>query len=89
MRHLNIDDLVRLERDIPELGVHCGDIGVVVSTWFAPSVAYEVDLHPDNLGFHIRVLVQPEHLNICARSQIPVNQAVGNSVPRPAFDKCP
>ena len=34
---------VRLIQDIPELGLRCGEVGVVCSTWFAPSTAYEVE----------------------------------------------
>ena len=34
---------VRLLEDLPELGRHCGEVGVVCSTWFAPHPAYEVE----------------------------------------------
>jgi hypothetical protein len=34
---------VRLLQDIPELGLHCGEVGVVCSTWCAPMTAYEVE----------------------------------------------
>jgi len=37
---------VRLVQDIPELGLRCGEVGVVCSTWFAPSTAYEVEFQP-------------------------------------------
>ena len=37
---------VRLIQDIPELGLRCGEVGVVCSTWFAPSTAYEVEFYP-------------------------------------------
>jgi hypothetical protein len=29
--------------DIPQLGLRCGEVGVVCSTWFAPTPAYEVE----------------------------------------------
>lgn len=45
MRQPSVDDVVRLTQDIPELQLHRGQIGVVRSTWFAPSVAYEVEFH--------------------------------------------
>ncbi len=46
MRQPRIDDYVRLISDIPELCLHRGDVGVVRSTWFAPTTAYEVEFHP-------------------------------------------
>jgi len=50
MRQPHVDDIVRLNQDIPELELHRGQTGVVRSTWFAPTVAYEVefDLSGDN-----------------------------------------
>ena len=43
MRRPSIDDFVRLTQDIPELSLNRGSVGVVRSTWFAPTVAYEVE----------------------------------------------
>lgn len=43
MRRPSVDDLVMLIHDIPELSLSRGDRGVVRSTWFAPTVAYEVE----------------------------------------------
>ena len=37
---------VRLLEDIPELGLRCGEVGVVCSRWFAPQAAYEVEFLP-------------------------------------------
>ena len=34
---------VRLTKDIPELGLHRGQVGDVCSTWFSPAIAYEVE----------------------------------------------
>ena len=45
MRRPHVDDYVRLRQDIPELSLRSGQVGVVRSTWFAPSVAYEVEFH--------------------------------------------
>jgi hypothetical protein len=45
MRQPHVDDFVRLTIDIPELSLCRGDVGVVRSIWFAPSVAYEVEFH--------------------------------------------
>ncbi len=43
MRQPHVDDIVRLNQDIPELELQRGQTGVVRSTWFAPTVAYEVE----------------------------------------------
>ena len=43
MRQPHIDDRVRLNHDIPELALHRGQVGVIRSTWFAPTTAYEVE----------------------------------------------
>ncbi len=43
MRSPNVNDIVRLTKDVPELCLHRGELGTVRSTWFAPAVAYEVE----------------------------------------------
>ena len=43
MRQPHVDDVVRLNQDIPELELQRGQVGVIRSTWFAPTVAYEVE----------------------------------------------
>lgn len=43
MRQPHVDDFVRLNQDIPELELQRGQLGVIRSTWFAPTVAYEVE----------------------------------------------
>ena len=60
-----VDDSVRLTRDIPELWLRRGDMGVVVSTWCAPSVAYEIefDRMHDADTCRPRVLLLPESLS--------------------------
>ena len=64
MRSPHIDDFVRLTRDIPELALNRGQVGVVRSTWFAPTVAYEVEFHPLGLDHETRALVMAEQLEI-------------------------
>ena len=64
MRQPHVDDFVRLTRDIPELSLHRGEIGVVRSTWFAPSMAYEVEFHPAGLDHQTRALVLAEQLQV-------------------------
>jgi hypothetical protein len=48
---------VRLLQDIPELGLRCGEVGVVCSTWFAPTPAYEVEFQHAAPGTACRALV--------------------------------
>jgi hypothetical protein len=50
MRQPHIDDFVRLNQDIPELELQRGMLGVVRSTWFAPTVAYEVEFDQEGHG---------------------------------------
>jgi hypothetical protein len=64
MRLPHVDDFVRLTRDIPELSLQRGEIGVVRSTWFAPSMAYEVEFHPVGLDHQTRALVLAEQLQV-------------------------
>jgi hypothetical protein len=47
MRKPHIDDQVRLNQDIPELHLRSGMVGVVRSTWFAPTTAFEVEFDID------------------------------------------
>lgn len=47
MRSPHIDDVVCLNQDIPELELFRGQKGIVRSTWFAPTVAYEVEFNSE------------------------------------------
>jgi hypothetical protein len=60
MRQIVVDDRVRLKRDIPELGLHRGEAGVVCSEWFAPTTAYEVEFH--QFGQPLRALLMSEQV---------------------------
>jgi len=62
MRELQIDDVVRLNQDIPELSLSRGQVGVIRSTWFAPSVAYEVEF--DGGAYGTRALLQERQVTI-------------------------
>ena len=65
MRRPLVDDFVRLTQDIPELSLHRGNVGVVRSTWFSPSVAYEVEFHRVGLDQQqCRALLMPEQLEV-------------------------
>ena len=48
---------VRLTEDIPELELCRGDVGVVVSSWFFPNTAYEVEFEVKAQRERLRVLL--------------------------------
>ena len=64
MRVPHVNDYVRLVRDIPELSLHSGEIGVVRSTWFAPTIAYEVEFHQIGCDMDTRALLRPEQVEV-------------------------
>jgi hypothetical protein len=64
MRTPHVDDVVRLTRDVPELELLRGEVGVVCSTWFAPAVAYEVEFHPVGCSLHTRALLSLEQVEV-------------------------
>ena len=64
MRQPCVDDFVRLLQDIPELGLIRDEVGVVRSTWFAPSIAYEVEFHPKGQGHQTRALLLAEQVRV-------------------------
>jgi hypothetical protein len=64
MRSPHVDDFVKLTRDIPELALNRGQVGVVRSTWFAPTVAYEVEFHPLGLDHETRALLLAEQVEV-------------------------
>jgi hypothetical protein len=64
MREPHVNDRVRLVADIPELALCRGDVGVVRSTWFAPTTAYEVEFHPVGLTSETRALVFAGQLQV-------------------------
>ena len=40
----HVNDVVHLLRDVPELELRAGDIGVVVSIWHGPACRFEVEI---------------------------------------------
>ena len=54
MRMPHIDDLVRLTKDIPELELSRGELGVVRSTWCSPYLAFEVEFSRPGQDFQTR-----------------------------------
>jgi len=59
---LPVNQIVRLMKDIPELSLRCGELGVVISVWCAPIVAYEVEFYQPDGDCGTRVLVFGKHL---------------------------
>ena len=64
MRRPQVDDYVRLVQAVPELALNRGEVGVVRSTWFAPTVAYEVEFHPVGMHTQTRALLLGEQVTI-------------------------
>ena len=64
MRQPHVDDFVRLTQAIPELSLPCGELGVVRSTWFAPSVAYEVEFHLHGEDHATRALLMADQVQV-------------------------
>jgi hypothetical protein len=57
MTDIKADERVCLTNDLPELGLHRGDTGVVCSTWFDPGTAFEVEFQAHARGCCIRALL--------------------------------
>jgi len=64
MRQPHIDDVVRLNQDIPELSLLRGQRGVIRSTWFAPSVAYEVEFVESDSDYGTRALLRETQVTL-------------------------
>jgi hypothetical protein len=57
MTEIKVDGQVRLTEDIPELGLHRGEIGRVCSTWCCPTTIYEVEFNRDMPDCPLRALL--------------------------------
>jgi hypothetical protein len=77
MRRPIIDDVVRLMQDIPELSLIRGEIGVVRSTWFAPSVAYEVEFRNSVRGYQTRALLREEQVQVEDEMAVGIGENAG------------
>jgi hypothetical protein len=62
MDKVQVDDHVQLMQDIPELGLLRGEIGLVCSTWFSPSTAYEVEFRLKMSDCRMRALLMRNQL---------------------------
>ncbi len=72
MRRPHVDDRVRLTQDIPELSLIRGELGVVRSTWFAPSVAYEVEFHSTGSDYETRALLLAEQVEVDESAELQI-----------------
>jgi len=48
---------VRLNTDVPPLGLLCGDTGLVCSTWFSPVTVFEVEFQQSGMNCPVRALL--------------------------------
>ena len=75
MRQPHVDDFVRLTQDVPELALIRGEVGVVRSMWFAPSLAYEVEFHHVGQDIQTRAVLMPGQLRVEDGSLFPEHAA--------------
>ena len=54
---IHVEDHVRLMKNVPELMLHRGDVGVVCSIWHAASSAFEVEFPSTESKFGIRTVL--------------------------------
>lgn len=64
MRTPNVDDVVRLTKDIPELFLSRGDVGRVCSTLFWPMATLDVEFSDIGSDRQTRALVTPEQVEL-------------------------
>jgi hypothetical protein len=60
--HAQTGEIVQLMQDLPELGLHRGDVGQLCSTWFHPNTAFEVEFEPRPAGSRVRALLMPNQI---------------------------
>jgi hypothetical protein len=82
---LPLNQIVRLMKNIPESSLYCGELGIVISIWCAPIVAYEVEfLRLDEdcrtrvlvFGRHLQAEPEPKHIDQATGSKGRVNTAL-------------
>jgi hypothetical protein len=56
-REIHVSGVVRARHDIPQVGVRCGERGVVQSRWFEPYTAFEVEFRRGKLELPLRVIL--------------------------------
>lgn len=68
MRQIMSNDQVQLVKDVPELSLREGDVGIVRSSWYVPIVAYEVEFPGRTRDGAARVLLLENHVQSAAAS---------------------
>jgi hypothetical protein len=53
---------VRLKTDVPNLGLQCGEAGLVCSTWFSPATLFEVEFQMRGLGYAVRAFLMENQI---------------------------
>ncbi len=64
MRQVHVNDFVRLTQSLPELSLQRGEVGVVRSTWFAPSAVFEVEFHHLGQDVEMRALLDAQQIEL-------------------------
>jgi hypothetical protein len=64
VRTPHVDDWVRLTRDIPELELSAGELGIVRSMWCSPYLAFEVEFRPIGQTCETRCLLTDESVQV-------------------------
>jgi Domain of unknown function (DUF4926) len=59
-----VDDLVRLTRDVPELGLTRGQIGAVKSVWCEPLAAFEIEFRSECHSVPTRALLLGDAISV-------------------------
>ena len=67
MTQIFANDLIRLTINVPELALAIGEVGRVVSAWFFPNQAYEVEFAARPAVCTRRVLLMREQIALAAQ----------------------
>jgi hypothetical protein len=59
---IRVNERVHLMVDIPELGLHRGESGVVCSLWFSPVTAFEVEFLARDLNSAVRAVLRESQI---------------------------
>ncbi len=69
MTKMHVGQLVQLMQNIPFQGLHRGEVGMVCSTWFEPTIAYEVEFQRILPFCAVRVLLMPSQISADTQAQ--------------------
>ena len=62
LRQIMSNDQVRLVKDVPELALREGEVGIVRSSWYFPVVAFEVEFRRKDHRGAARVLLLEDYV---------------------------